>query len=369
MSNIETEYSQYLKDFNKMYDEKIIPVLKSLEYVRIEKLLKFCVLLGISVLGILISLINKIFFNPNDFIDLLDLIVAIISFCGVLVSLFLYDSFIMDIKSKLMNKYLAAFSNIKYDYHGSFFDEDLKISELFPIFLSKFSDDCFLGKYKDVDFKIAELRLDGEGGKAIFKGVILSLDFNKAIHNKTIVTDQKNLNVKSFNFFYYIFHFSLWIILLLLSIACFIAGIKTLFFGLWCIGFLIFCIKIFIDKIKQDKTQIKHENMQKLELEDPIFSKKYSVYSSDQVEGRYLVTTAFMERFLNLKTLLKAKKAKCSFYDNKIMFAFSTNKNLFEIGCLFKPLTDMKIMQTFLYEIISIYMIIDYFKIDEKTGL
>lgn len=366
--NLNKEYSQYLKDFTKIYKNQIIPVLKQFEPLRKEKLIKFSLVIGISIIGILISFINKFFFNQSDFIEFIDLFVAIVSIFGLIISFVIYDFFIMNIKSELMNKFLAAFGNVIW-INDSILDEELRNSELFPIFLSKSTDDCLRGKYKDVNFKIAEVRLDGESGKAIFQGVILSLQFNKAIHNKTIITDQKNLKVKSINFIYYIFHISLWIILLLLSIACFITGLKTLFFGLWCVGFLIFCIKIFIDKAKQDKTQIKYEGMQKLELEDPIFSKKYSVYSSDQVEGRYLVTTSFMERFLNLKIALKAKNAKCSFCDNKIIFAFSTKKNLFEIGNLFKPLTDMKIMETFFNEIISIYMIIDYFKLNEKTGM
>ena len=168
---------------------------------------------------------------------------------------------------------------------------------------------------------------------------------------------------------FYMFHFSLWIILFLLAICCFKAGVFMIAYGLWCLGFLIFCIVDFFRKLKQNKTESKHENLQKLKLEDPLFAKKFSAFSSDQVEGRYLITTAFIERFLDLKTAFKAKQAMCSFYDDKILFAFSTNKNLFEIGNLFKPLNDIKTLKKFFNEIISIYMIIDHFKLNEKTGM
>ena len=96
---------------------------------------------------------------------------------------------------------------------------------------------------------------------------------------------------------------------------------------------------------------------------------KYNDYSSNQIEGRYLVTTSFMERFKTLHTAFGSNKAKCAFFDDKVMFAISTNKNLFEIGDLFHPLTDMKHINDFMKEISAIYEIIDYFKLAEKTGL
>lgn len=108
--------------------------------------------------------------------------------------------------------------------------------------------------------------------------------------------------------------------------------------------------------------------MLKIRLEDVKFAKKFKVFSEDEVEARYLVTTAFMERFLNLTTSFGAKKAKCAFFSNKVMFAISTRKNLFEFGSLFKTLEKPKNV-TFFNELMSILDMIDYFKLDEKLGL
>ena len=87
--------------------------------------------------------------------------------------------------------------------------------------------------------------------------------------------------------------------------------------------------------------------------------------------GRYLVTPAFMERFKNLHTSFGTEMAKCAFFDDKIMFALSTGKNLFELtGGMFFSLKDNAEQAKIFYEEISaIYEIIDYFKLDEKTGL
>ena len=109
--------------------------------------------------------------------------------------------------------------------------------------------------------------------------------------------------------------------------------------------------------------------MKSVKLEDPVFSKKYKVYSSDQVESRYLLTPAFMERLNNIKTAFGVRKIKCSFYNDKLMFAISTNKNVFEIGSLFTSMESPKQFERFFNELASILMMIDYFKLDEKTGM
>ncbi len=113
----------------------------------------------------------------------------------------------------------------------------------------------------------------------------------------------------------------------------------------------------------------KKKKLNEIKLEDVEFNKHYRAYSSDEVEGRYLITTSFMERFKNLHTAFGARKAKCSFYGNDIMFAITTGKNLFEIGGLFTPLTKPKHLQTFFNELSSILNLIEYFKLNQRTGL
>ena len=71
-----------------------------------------------------------------------------------------------------------------------------------------------------------------------------------------------------------------------------------------------------------------------------------------------------MEKFLNIRTAFGAKNAKCAFYENKIMFAISTNKNLFEIGSLNKSLLEPKSFSNLYREINAIYELIDYFKLN-----
>ena len=96
---------------------------------------------------------------------------------------------------------------------------------------------------------------------------------------------------------------------------------------------------------------------------------KFSAYSTDEVEGRYLLTPAFMERFQKLRTSFNAKNAKCSFFGNNVMFSFETKKNLFELGSLETSLENPKSINNFYNEISSVLNMIDYFKLDQNTGL
>ena len=107
----------------------------------------------------------------------------------------------------------------------------------------------------------------------------------------------------------------------------------------------------------------------KITLEDPVWEKRFDVYSDDEIEARYHVTTGFMERFLNLKTTFGCRKAKCAFFDDKVMIAISTKKNLFEIGNLFKSCTNLKNKKDFFNEIVSIIDLVDYLKLGENTKL
>ena len=116
--------------------------------------------------------------------------------------------------------------------------------------------------------------------------------------------------------------------------------------------------------------QDSQEMLEEVKLEDPVFSKKFNVYSSDQVEARYLVTTAFMERFLNIKTAFDTKHIKCAFFDeNRLIISLPTNKNVFEIGETCTSLQNPKSINCLYNELISILKLIEYFKLNEKTGL
>lgn len=65
-----------------------------------------------------------------------------------------------------------------------------------------------------------------------------------------------------------------------------------------------------------------------VKLENPEFEKAFAVYGTDQVEARYILTPALMERIMDFKK--KSGKIHLSFLHSKVYIAISVNKNLFE---------------------------------------
>jgi len=244
-------------------------------------------------------------------------------------------------------------------HDGVFPDMELNKSGLFIDFNHKFIDDEFIGKYKNVSFRASELKLikiihfDGKNcEEQVFKGVIIGYINNKKAKNRTVVASKWNLTKKQ-NFTYSL------ILTLLSSLEVFKHGYSH---GKLILVIIFFIILLIIEKAFK-KTE---EPLNKITLEDPIFNRKFDVYSSDEVEARYLVTPLFMELLNNLKTAFGTKKIKCSFLDNSLIIAISTKKDLFEMGDLFIPYDNPKCIVQFYRELSSIYKMIEYFKLNEK---
>ena len=116
-------------------------------------------------------------------------------------------------------------------------------------------------------------------------------------------------------------------------------------------------------KIPINKTQY-----QKVNLESVTFEEKYNVYSTDQIEARYLLTPSMMERIENLKFTFKAKYVRGSFKANKLTLAIHTGKDMLAMGSDYKD-SDSNTFQELYDEMISILKIVDVLKLNEHIGL
>ena len=162
------------------------------------------------------------------------------------------------------------------------------------------------------------------------------------------------------------------------------------------------------------------EGLENIKLEDPVFEKKFEVYSNDQIEARYLLSTSFMARLLQLAELFPSKKilstrviiysalifltlliinpitimfsfiiffwyicvrllssqrqgginggVQCSFRDNKLLLMIPCNRKPFATS-IFKPATFVDDINHILKEMAIIFEIIDILKLERKTGL
>ena len=225
-----------------------------------------------------------------------------------------------------------------------------------PLFMNCNADDCISGEYKNVPFFIVE-NYEPEGiFNSKYKSALRNNIFINIKNNKKSKCKVQVLN-KEHNF-----NWLVWIISSIISILYFfnpeemteirvimlIIGIIMLIIGIIC----------WHDFVKAEK----------IKLEDQKFAKEYVVLANDQVEARYLLTTAFMERLNNLKTVFGGK-ISCCFHDDNVSFLINTDRDTFEISDINIKTTDMTLPNRFFDEMMAITDMIDYFKLDERTGL
>lgn len=166
-------------------------------------------------------------------------------------------------------------------------------------------DDMIYGEYKGINLKILEAK------SAYFRAVFIEFEMNKNFEGHTFITENSVTN-------------------------------KVLKF----------------DNSKFDEVS----------LEDVEFCEKYKVYSNNQIEARYILTTAFMQRFKNLKTAFEAKYMRAGFKDGKIVMVLKVEHDLFSMGSILKD-TDNKTFTKLFDEIISVLELTEELKLNQNLGL
>lgn len=266
-----------------------------------------------------------------------------------------------------------------------------RLRNLFPTYTYSETDDVITGCYNNVDYEIAKTKLVVKGRKNnefdVFKGVIISFKPNKDFNTETLVTTKGDNNIrnypansKSIITFLIVFSLILPTIFTILFISTTFSKLGSMgldhqnFFKILLrpenMSFVfnmlmpIAIIALFAVTIYNQK-----KKMHDVKLEDTSFDKKFNVYTKDQIEARYLLTPTFMERLKSLETAFGTKGVKCSFFNNRIMFAIPAKKDLFELGSLYAPLNSNKSVENFYNELNSIHEMIDHFKLNEKIGI
>ena len=307
-------YSQMRKEFYEKFTNKIVPLVRRHEDSRKKKLILAIVLS--SILFVIASFLlflsytnGGIFTKENEGITKLSAIVYTLSYFAWF---WIKKSFENSIKEKIMPTVCSCFGNMKWshdDYSESYIFSD---SCVIPRFTSEEYDDIFKGSYKDVKIEIIEPEYtvgSGKNRRTVFNGVIVKLDMNKQFTSHTVIKPNSLMHLSP-------------------------------------------------------STALNHT-----ELEDTVFNKKFDVFTNDEVDARYLITTSFMERLKAMKTAFSADSVSCAFYDNLLIIALQTKKDLFSLCSLIKPIDDTKQYFQMYEEIVSIIKLIDHFKLNQKIGL
>jgi hypothetical protein len=174
-------------------------------------------------------------------------------------------------------------------------------------------DDCFIGEYRNINIAISECK-HYTREKNYFEGVIIKLDMNKNFNGNTVIRPRCAANISS-------------------------------------------------------EIDLKLNKIKKINLEDPSFNEKFFIYSTDEIEARYLLTPTFMERLYNTGKAFGSNFEYCAFYENSIYIALNTDKDMFDLCDLNTPLDDKEQFDILFEEFASILGLVDHFKLDQKLGL
>ena len=332
-------------DFHTFFNTEFTPYLQELEYLR-KKDLKMAWIFGILGFVLLVSIFfSKLIFSFNPaiikYFSEHFVLVVIILFTAIFLlhisfSFFNNSSFRTLAKDAFMYKIAGLFGDLKYERKKHFSDVKIRESGLFHKYEKQSSDDCFYGTSEGVNIEIYETALtyernDGKEGKRTvieFQGVLVLFDMNKSFTGKTIVFQEYG---KFGNF------------------------------------------------LRNTFSSNNYSLYKNVKLEDTKFEKIFEVYSTDQIEARYLLTPTFMEKLCELSKLFSDPKGighkptiQASFFDNQLLLAIPNRSDKFEIVSLFESVLgakQKKRVQKVIEEIMNILEIVKILKLNEKIGL
>ena len=388
---------------NQNYYSKVLPIIRPFEKERKRRVLIMKILISLLAVPLLgVVGIALLYFPKEGFIPII-LIVGVI----------LYH-YIRGIYRRTTKKFKQKIKTLVLEPFLSIFDDVSKCSNALDLeFLNRTAlfnfnaeltelDDCFRGSHNGVEFNVAEINDWCASG---FRGVVLVLPSNKTIKGKTVITTKNDTNTEVWwgnkvILLLVLFISLAGVVLAFVAVVDAVDAVTSLIKGealtqndIGILGFtLLFILSIFLPKnknIEKSKEESNHKNEEfepsasdgvisiqfgdapskNIKLESVDWNKRFDVHSTDEVEGRYHVTTAFMERLLDLQTAFGNKQIKCAFYEDKVVFVIANNRDMFEFCNIFKRLDDPKQVEHLFDQFISIFRMIDHFKLDQKTGL
>lgn len=216
------------------------------------------------------------------------------------------------VKNNMMPVLMNAVPNFFWSLDATISHGELVEADIIP-YLKKAdfsSDDNFKGTYRNVEVLISEQEYQigsGKNRRTLYRGAIIKIQMNKEFQGITLVRPK---------------------------------GEKKL-----------------------------EHKLEEVKLEDVDFGKRFQVFSDNQIEARYLITTSFMERFQNIRTAYNASKIYGAFYNRYIYIAPYCDKDLFSLAHLSKTLIDEEQYDILFKEFASILALIDHFNLDKKLGL
>ena len=214
-------------------------------------------------------------------------------------------------KTDILPQIAQFLGGLTYCVDGKIPMEDLRPSGIVPSHDNYKSEDCFEGAYKGVTMRFSEIKLTETQGSG---------------KNRRTVTKFRGL--------------------------CILLGLpRKKFFGHTIMmrdhGKLVEWFR--------DKTS----DLDKANLVDPEFEKLFEVYTNDQVEARYLIDPAMIERLKALYAEYDGEKMSVAYFNSHMLVMVASRHNHFEPAGLETPATDPVSINTMRREIGEILSVID----------
>lgn len=111
-----------------------------------------------------------------------------------------------------------------------------------------------------------------------------------------------------------------------------------------------------------------HSGLQRVKLEDLLFEKEFDVFSTDQIESRYLLNTAFMERLQQLAKSFDGE-IQCAFFRNRLILFLPNRRSRFQMRSIFDSAHFSAEFSQLNREMKQLFAIIEVLKLNEHTGL
>jgi len=317
------EYHKLKERFNTYYETKLLPLLQKNDEIRRHYFFLFLLLMALAFVlypAIIVYILRSGFFSTDG-----DMAVGIILMISCFFILLLSGPvyfFKKKAKNGIMADFAGFFGSFSYENTACLPDAVIRGSDLFNGYNTHEGDDYFSGTYKDVAITISEECLKTvayeqknnkirKKSRIVFDGICILLEMNKKFKGRTVVLKDH--------------------------------GIFNAFNGI--------------------------SGLERVRLEDSEFERIFEVYGNDQIEARYLLTAAFMERMLKLRDLFGGKSIQFSFKDNLLLIAVPTKQNMFEACSFFRSNINRDRIDLVFDQFCQIFAVIDILKLNLKTGL
>ena len=111
----------------------------------------------------------------------------------------------------------------------------------------------------------------------------------------------------------------------------------------------------------------RYKNLERAGLESPEFEKVFDVYTDNQVEARYILTTVMLEYMIELRQSFP--KIEFSFFSSHVLVKIETLKNMFECSSFFRSAINRRRIEESFTELYLLFSIIATLRLNQNRML